>query len=179
MSAGVSVHRRSEDLVHHSAKAACSQVSGGGPSRVGISTNYGGDAVTVIDNIAESLGSRDVRIDSSGVQWFDVGDLSVREVATGMKACRARFVTITATELPGNEGLRLEYLWDLDGQLLGISFHLETNSIESIFDICEATDWIEREVHEGFAVDFIGREYEPLLLREGNNLGVNLREERR
>ncbi len=177
MSAGVSIHRRSQDVVHHSAKAAFSQVSG--LARAGISTNYGGDALTVIDNIAERLGSSDVRMDSSGVQWLAVGDLSVREAAAAMKACLARFVTITATELPGNEGIRLEYLWDLDGQLLGISFHLRTNSIESIFDICEATDWIEREIHEGFAVDFVGREYEPLLLREGNNLGVNLREEGR
>ncbi len=50
------------------------------------------------------------------------------------------------------------------------------NSIESIFDLCEAADWIEREIHEGFAIDFTGREYEPLLLREGDKPGVNLRE---
>ena len=37
-------------------------------------------------------------------------------------------------------------------------------------------DWIEREIHEGFAVDFVGREYEPLLLRQGDTLGVNLRD---
>jgi len=37
-------------------------------------------------------------------------------------------------------------------------------------------DWIEREVYEGFAVDFLGREYEPLLLRAGDKLGVNLHE---
>jgi Respiratory-chain NADH dehydrogenase, 30 Kd subunit len=132
--------------------------------------------MTVIDNIAERLGTNDVHTDSSGVQWFNIGDCSVRELATAMKDCRGRFVTITATELPGKDGIRLDYLWDLDGQLLGFSYHLTTSSIESIFDICEATDWIEREIHEGFAVDFVGRKYEPLLLREGNNLGVNLRE---
>ncbi len=44
------------------------------------------------------------------------------------------------------------------------------NSIESIYDICEAVDWIEREMHEGFNIDFTGREYEPLLLREGECL---------
>ena len=49
--------------------------------------------------------------------------------------------------------------------------------IETIYDLCEAADWIEREVHEGFAIDFIGREYEPLLLRQGDKPGVNLREE--
>jgi NADH:ubiquinone oxidoreductase subunit C len=43
--------------------------------------------------------------------------------------------------------------------------------------LCEAVDWIEREIHEGFAVDFMGREYEPLLLRQGDTPGVNLREE--
>lgn len=177
MSACVSVHRGSQDLLHYSAKAACAQVSGSSPSRTGFPTNSGSNAMTVIDNIAERLGINNVQTDSSGVQWFDIGHRSVRELATAMKACRARFVTITATELPGNDGLRLDYLWDLTGQLLGFSFHLDTNSIESIFDICEATDWIEREVHEGFAVDFVGRAYEPLLLREGNNLGVNLREE--
>jgi hypothetical protein len=132
--------------------------------------------MTVIDNIALRLGANDVQTDSSGVRWFEIGDLSVHKLAKTMKDCRARFVTITATELPGNDGVRLDYLWDLDGRLLGFFFHLETNSIESIFDICEATDWIEREIHEGFAVDFVGREYEPLLLREGNKLGVNLRE---
>lgn len=133
--------------------------------------------MTVIDNVAERLGTHDVHTDSSGVQWFNIRDGSVRELATAMKDCRGRFVTITATELPGKDGIRLDYLWDLDGQLLGFSYHLPTSSIESIFDICEATDWIEREIHEGFAVDFVGRKYEPLLLREGNNLGVNLREE--
>ena len=61
--------------------------------------------------------------------------------------------------------------------MLGFNFPLAGNSIESIYDICEAVDWIERETHEGFNVDFTGREYEPLLLREGNVCGVNLREE--
>jgi NADH:ubiquinone oxidoreductase subunit C len=44
-------------------------------------------------------------------------------------------------------------------------------------DICEAADWIEREVHEGFGINFTGREYEPLLLREGDTPGMNLRDE--
>jgi hypothetical protein len=101
----------------------------------------------------------------------------VREVAQAMNSLRARFITITAYQLPGTEGTRLEYHWDLAGRLLGFPFQLAANSIESIYDLCEAADWIEREVHEGFAVDFTGREYEPLLLREGDTPGVNLREE--
>ena len=112
-----------------------------------------------------------------GVFWYGVPDLKVREVARSMNAVGARFITITAYQLPGNEGLRLEYHWDLAGRLLGFNFPVAGNAIESIFDLCEAADWIEREVHEEYRVDFSGREYEPLLLREGNTCGVNLREE--
>jgi NADH:ubiquinone oxidoreductase subunit C len=105
----------------------------------------------------------------------------VRDVANAMNALGARFITITAYQLPGAEGFRLEYHWDLEGRLLGFGFNIagsanENAKIESIFDLIEAADWIEREVHEGFGIDFTGREYEPLLLREGDTPGVNLRD---
>jgi len=135
--------------------------------------------MTTIETIAESLGTTDMRVDQGGVHWIATGDLNVRDVAASMKEWNARFVTITATQLPRDEGQSFDYLWDLDGQLLGFVFYRHDNVIESIYDICEAADWIEREIHEGFSVDFAGRDYEPLLLREGNKTGVNLREEPR
>jgi NADH:ubiquinone oxidoreductase subunit C len=116
-------------------------------------------------------------VEKGGVHWLDPGTVSVRELVQAMNAIEARFITITAYQLPGDEGFRLEYHWDLNGQLLGFPFLLAGNTIESIYDICEAADWIEREVHEGFAVDFIGRAYEPLQLRVGDKPGFNLREE--
>jgi NADH:ubiquinone oxidoreductase subunit C len=103
----------------------------------------------------------------------------VREVAQAMNEIHARFITITAYQLPGDQSFRLEYHWDLNGQLLGFAFQLAASSIESIYDLCEAADWIEREIHEGFVIDFTGREYEPLLLRQGETPGVNLREEKK
>jgi NADH:ubiquinone oxidoreductase subunit C len=109
--------------------------------------------------------------------WIDPGTKSVRELTAAMSAMGARFITITAYQLPKEGGMRLEYHWDLQSQLLGASFALAGNTIESIYDICEAADWIEREVHEEFAIEFTGREYEPLLLRLGDTPGVNLREE--
>lgn len=127
-------------------------------------------------NLAEEL--REQRwSEKGGVCWMDRGDLNVREVAKAMRAVGARFITITAYQLPGSEGFRLEYHWDLDGRLLGFTFLVAGSSIESIYDLCEAADWIEREVHEEYAIDFIGRAYEPLLLREGETAGVNLREQ--
>ena len=111
-----------------------------------------------------------------GVHWLAVEPSQIRKLAEVMNRLGARFVTITATELPGSEGFLLEYLWDLNGVLLGFPIHPAGASLESIFDLCPAVDWIEREIHEGFAIDFSGREYEPLLLRAGDKPGVNLRE---
>ena len=132
--------------------------------------------MTMLESIPEMLGTAEQWTEKGGVRWLAAGALHVREVAAVMDKVHARFVTITAIEIPGEQWLRLEYLWDLDGQLLGIPFQISGKSIESIYDLCEAVDWIEREIHEGFAIDFLGREYEPLLLRAGDKLGVNLRE---
>ena len=129
-----------------------------------------------LDSIREKLGAAEPWVENRGTHWLNPGTRNIRDVAKVMNEARARFVTITAYQLPGDAGFRLEYHWDLDGRLLGFSFLIDGNSIESIFDLCEAVDWIEREVHEGFAIDFTGRAYEPLLLREGDKPGVNLRE---
>ena len=114
--------------------------------------------------------------DLNGVTWFTTGNLDLRELTAFMGQAGARFVTITANELPRGEGFCLEYLWDLDGRLFGFPFYPAGTTMPSIFDICEATDWIEREIHEEYALDFAGRDYEPLLLRAGDRPGVNLHE---
>jgi hypothetical protein len=133
--------------------------------------------MSVLESIREKLGIAEPWVEKGGVHWLSPGGMSVRDLARTMNDLHARFVTITAYQLPGEEGSRLEYHWDLDGQLMGFPFLLSGNSIESIYDICEAVDWIEREIHEGYAIDFVGREYEPLLLRQGETMGVNLRQE--
>jgi len=130
----------------------------------------------VYEALSKKLGIVDPWIEQGGVHWLNPGALSVRDLAKGMNAVQARFVTITTTQMPGDTGFRLEYHWDLDGQLLGFPYLISGKSIESIYDLCEAVDWIERETHEGFALDFTGREYEPLLLRQGETPGVNLRD---
>ena len=129
-----------------------------------------------IEELAAELNVTDVSTDISGVKWFTTGNLNLRELVPVLNRAGARFVTITANELPMNEGFCLEYLWDLDGQLLGFPFYPSGNTLPSIYDICEAADWIEREIHEEYSIDFTGRVYEPLLLRENDHTGVNLHE---
>ncbi len=130
---------------------------------------------TNLETIREKLGATEQWIESRGACWLNPGTASVRAVAGAMNTVEARFITITAYELPGDAGFRLEYHWDLDGRLLGIPFQIAGKTTESIVDIIEAADWIEREVFEGFAIVFTGRVFEPLMLREGDKPGVNLR----
>ena len=132
--------------------------------------------MSTLEITPELLGSNEPYIEDHGVYWFSYDGLTVRELARAMNAVQARFVTITAYELPKNEGFRLEYHWDLAGRLLGFTFNLAGNFIESIFDLCEAVDWIEREVHEEYGIEFAGRRCEPLLLRNDDTPGVNMRE---
>jgi NADH:ubiquinone oxidoreductase subunit C len=133
--------------------------------------------MNTVEIAPEELATAEPYEEIGGVYWFKYDGLNVRELAKAMNAVQARFVTITAYQLPKDEGFRMEYHWDLAGRLLGFKFNLAGNTIESIYDLSEAVDWIEREVHEEYGIVFIGREYEPLLLRKGDTLGVNMREE--
>jgi NADH:ubiquinone oxidoreductase subunit C len=140
--------------------------------------------MTPLEAVSDKLHTKEPWVDTGGVHWISPTDLKVRELAKAMNELHARFITITAYQLPGEQGFRLEYHWDLDGYLLGFPFLLASNTIDSgkidsIYDLCEAVDWIEREIHEGFGLNFSGRAYEPLLLRQGDTLGVNLREEKK
>jgi hypothetical protein len=137
--------------------------------------------MTFLETLPHKLGVTGQWTEKGGVHWLEPGELSVRELCMEMIVAHARFITITAYELPKNEGIRLEYHWDLAGQLLGFPFLLkaepgDTPKIDSIYDLTEAVDWIEREIHEQYKVEFTGRIYEPLLMRAGDTLGVNLRE---
>ncbi len=76
-----------------------------------------------IEELAAELKITDVSTDISGVKWFSTGNLNLRELVPVLNRAGARFVTITATELPMNQGFCLEYLWDWNGQLLGFAFY--------------------------------------------------------
>ena len=132
--------------------------------------------MSTVETIPETLAAAEAFVEKAGVYWYSSENLNVRGLARAMNAVGARFVTITAYQLPKDEGYRLEYHWDVDGRLLGFGFNIAGYTMESIYDLCEAVDWIEREIHEGFELDFTGRAYEPLQIRPGEPIGVNLRE---
>jgi hypothetical protein len=133
--------------------------------------------MTITENISSQLGLDGQWQQRFGSMWLAPGALDVRRMVGVMRSHDARFITITAMQIPDEAAIRLDYHWDVDGELLTFSTRVKDNRIAAIGDICEAAGWIEREIHEYFAVDFVGQDYEPLLLRAGDALGVNLHKE--
>jgi hypothetical protein len=108
---------------------------------------------------------------TDGYQLTAAG-LDVDAAARWMVAHQARFVTITARPAPDGE-CRIEYHWDLEGRLLTLVTQTRGGRIPSIGLVCPAADWVEREVHEYFAVEFQGRgELPPLMLRRDHPAGI-------
>jgi len=115
---------------------------------------------------------------SNGSWWLTPADaLDVRATASKMFQLGARFLCITATECADKE-IRLDYQWDYEGQLLSFVVVTASGKIATIADISPAADWVERETHEYFAVEFIGRKTTlPLMTRAGDPIGINLHKE--
>ena len=109
--------------------------------------------------------------------WVDEPGLNVIRAAEVMLAAEGRLVTITA--LPDDredrspDELRLIYHWDIRGCLVNIAAGTHRLQIPSIAQLCPAADWIEREIHDYYTVEFTGREeMVPLVLRPGADPGV-------
>ena len=115
---------------------------------------------------------------SNGSWWLTPTEpLDVRTMTEQMRALGARFLCMTATERTDKE-IRLDYQWDLDGKLLSFVTATSLNRIATIADLCPAADWVERETHEYFAVEFTGRKHtQPLMTRAGDPIGINLHKE--
>lgn len=129
--------------------------------------------MTGLQVISLTLGISSDWREERGSWWLAAPGLDVRRLAQTMLAQGARFVTITAIEQPHGE-FRMDYHWDLDGTLLTFVLATQTNKIASIADLCLAADWVEREIHDYFAITFTGRTTEPLMLRAEDKPGINL-----
>lgn len=104
--------------------------------------------------------------------WLEATELDVQKMAHVLGFASARLVTITATPDADAE-CRVAYHWDIDGTLVTLLALTHAQSIASIAAICPAADWIEREIHDYFAINFTGRaDLPPLVLRDGDHAGL-------
>lgn len=113
-----------------------------------------------------------------GSWWLTVPEtFNLRATTRIVLSLEARFVAITAMEREDKE-IRLDYQWDYQGELLSFITATSARQIPSIADLTPAADWVERETHEYFAVEFTGRENtKPLMTRAGDAVGINLHKE--
>ena len=77
-------------------------------------------------------------------------------MARVMAEAGARLVTVSASPLDAGE-FRLIYHWDLEGSLLNCVVPVRDGALPGIARICPAADWIEREIHDYYGLNFTGR----------------------
>ena len=86
------------------------------------------------------------------------------------RECRYRF--IIATAMDGKEGFEILYHFsqDASGLILNLKVILDRNKpeIESLTCLFEASNWIEREMHEILGIQFLHHPNLEKLISEGN-----------
>ena len=82
------------------------------------------------------------------------------------------FRFIIASALHTRRGFEIYYHFSLDADGLILSLHVILDSekphIKSLSNMFSASNWIEREMHELFGIDFIDHPNQEKLLSEGN-----------
>jgi NADH-quinone oxidoreductase subunit C len=82
------------------------------------------------------------------------------------------FRFIIASALHTKKGFEIYYHFSLDQTGLILNLHVVLDSkkpkVESLSNMFEATNWIEREMHELFGIDFLNHPNLDQLLSEGN-----------
>jgi NADH-quinone oxidoreductase subunit C len=96
--------------------------------------------------------------------WLDAPHLDVLEMARRMAAAEALLSTISATALPDGE-TELIYHYRSGSAALNIRVCTTANSIPSIAPLCQAANWIEREIQDLYAVKFTGHPNPARLIR--------------
>ena len=125
-----------------------------------------------VDTIRNQLGTEQPWEKRADGWWLVDPKLDVERMARIMTEAEARLVTITARPAPEGE-CRLAYHWDLEGDMFTFVTMTHEGSVVSTAVICPAADWIEREIRDYFAVDFIGRgDSQPLVLRPDDPPGL-------
>ncbi|MEN6559487.1 MAG: NADH-quinone oxidoreductase subunit C [Acidobacteriota bacterium] len=124
-----------------------------------------------MDAIPAAIGAADGWRRKPDGWWLDAPGADPLAMASVLFEAGARLVTMTAAARPGGE-YRVVYHWDLEGRVLNIAVMTKEAALPSIAAVLPAADWIEREIHDYFAVRFAGRDLPPIFLAPGEAAGV-------
>lgn len=124
------------------------------------------------ETILQQLGIGEGWVKKGGSWWIATDTVNARSAAHIMVAHDARLSTISSFEREDGEIL-LDYHWSLYGTLVTIEIPTKDKQINSITDIFLGADWVEREIHDYFLVEFPDRvDTKRLMTREGTAQGM-------
>lgn len=131
------------------------------------------DTEKLIVKLKESFGSEIIEVNTRNnkrsVVTIEPG--SLLKVAEYLyKEGGLRF--IIATAIHTRRGFEIHYHFSLDETGLILDIHVVLSSakpkIESLSNMFNASNWIEREMHELFGIDFLNHPNQEKLISEGN-----------
>ena len=131
------------------------------------------DTEKIIEKLKERFGSQILEINTRNHKrsMVTINPGSLPKVAEYMyKEAGLRF--IIATAIHTKRGFEIHYHFSHDEIGLVLNIHVILNSenpkIESLSNMFNASNWIEREMHELFGINFLNHPNQEKLISEGN-----------
>jgi Ni,Fe-hydrogenase III component G len=127
----------------------------------------------IIEKFKEKFNSEIIKVEIKNQKRMiiTVNPDSIIEVATYLYKTEG-FRFIIASALHTKRGFEIHYHFskDASGLILNIHVVLGTDNpeIESLSNIFNASNWIEREMHELFGINFLNHPNQEKLISEGN-----------
>jgi len=131
------------------------------------------DKEFIIEKFKEKFNSEILKVEIKNQKRMiiTVSPDSIIEVATFLYKTEG-FRFIIASALHTKRGFEIHYHFskDASGLILNIHVILDTDNpeIESLSNIFNASNWIEREMHELFGINFLNHPNQEKLISEGN-----------
>ena len=127
----------------------------------------------VIENLRKSFDTEVLKVTKKSERRATVSvkpESIVRIAEYLYKTAGLRF--IIASALHTKRGFEINYHFSLDSTGLVLNIHViinrENPQIESLSNLFNASNWIEREIHELFGIDFLNHPNQEKLISEGN-----------
>ncbi len=127
----------------------------------------------VIEKLKKSFDTEVLKVTKKSERRATVSvkpDSIVRIAEYLYKTAGLRF--IIASALHTKRGFEINYHFSLDSTGLVLNIHViinrENPQIESLSNLFNASNWIEREIHELFGIDFLNHPNQEKLISEGN-----------
>ncbi len=131
------------------------------------------DTISIINQLKENFNSGILSVIKKNERRITVSikpDSIIKVAEYLYKSAGFRF--IIASALHTRRGFEIHYHFSMDAEGLVLNLHVILDrvnpTIESLSNMFNASNWIEREMHELFGIDFLNHPNQDKLISEGN-----------